>query len=408
MQFTNRERGWMPLVLLTGVIVAMSASHASAQRICDPFGNAGCIDLNTGSAGSSEGGSSSGGGSSGPSAMSVRYAAARREAEDAANAWETTADNYLARGDYARAIEVYDKALKTFYTSENKKHYDNKKAEARRQWLAGMFAGVDAANRAGRYDEIPSLLEAAQRVWYNKELQRFIDGWKKTLSDRKEAERQAVKVQNAANKQNAKNQDAAKPDLTPARVGKPGSNTNAGDQLMSAGATAGSATGDLTINFDVGGAAYVGSLPVSAGGTAAVGTPAPSVTELFSHIPDKDKDKFKSDPVIQQSMAYSAKLDGQKADAQAKIAVVQEQIKTGKGDPAVLKAQEAQLNNDLKRTETEQAKTKDQVKERLTSIHIDWNEEPAKTDDKKDDKGDQNAPNPNNGGQNPAGATHAH
>jgi hypothetical protein len=53
----------------------------------------------------------------------------------------------------------------------------------------------------------------------------------------------------------------AKPNLTPATPGVPGTDTKAGDQLLSAAATA-KVNGDLTVNYDQGGAKGAGSLPV--------------------------------------------------------------------------------------------------------------------------------------------------
>ena len=100
----------------------------------------------------------------------------------------------------------------------------------------------------------------------------------------------------------------------------------------------------------------------------------PGTVELANHIP---KEVLKNDPVIQQSMAYYQKLDGEELSTKTKLAAVQKQINDGTGDSEVLDAQKATLTNDLKRYDTDQANTEAQIKERLKSIHVAWVESSA-------------------------------
>src|SRR6266536_584339 len=140
----------------------------------------------------------------------------------------------------------------------------------------------------------------------------------------------------------------------------------AGDQLLAAAAAAG-AKGDLTINYDIGGAKSAGSLNIH----KVIGQ-SPGAAALAAHI----RDQGKKDTVIQQSIIYYEKLDGLKIDTQTKLAAVQQQIDSGAGDAKALNAQKSTLSNDLKRYDSDQANTQAQIKERLVKIGLPWNEGP--------------------------------
>jgi hypothetical protein len=151
----------------------------------------------------------------------------------------------------------------------------------------------------------------------------------------------------------------AKPHLKTAPVAVQGSDTKAGDQLLSAAA----ANGNLTPNYDAGGAKSAGSLKIPR-----VLGQTPGAVDLESHIPAAAK----SDKEIQQSMAYYEKLDGRKLDALAKVAAVQKQIDSGTGDANVLSAQKSTLDNEVKQYEADQQQTTSQIQKRLTTINVPW------------------------------------
>ena len=161
------------------------------------------------------------------------------------------------------------------------------------------------------------------------------------------------------------------PNLTSRPAPGVGSDTKAGDQLLSAAATAKN-HGDLTANFDVGGAPIAGSLNV----------PSPSAqTSAAAKLAAQIPIAAQKDEVVKQSMAYYQKLDNEKLDTQVKLAEVQKQIDEiwlfGKGDSTILNAQKSTLNNDLKRYGADQATTQAQIKERVLKIGLPWNESPA-------------------------------
>src|ERR1035437_823704 len=153
----------------------------------------------------------------------------------------------------------------------------------------------------------------------------------------------------------------ANPHLKTIRAPAPGSDTKAGDQLLSAAAAAKN-NKDLTPNYE-GGATRDGSLQVPK-----VLGQTPGAVDLESHIPAAAK----SDKEIQQNMAYYEKLDGRKLDAQRKFVAVQQQIDNGTGDAKVLTAQKATLGNDLKRYEADQEHTQTQIQKRLKTINVPW------------------------------------
>jgi hypothetical protein len=163
---------------------------------------------------------------------------------------------------------------------------------------------------------------------------------------------------------------------TPAdRVGASGSDTKAGDQLLSAAdAARAHERADLAPNYDKGGASNVGSLSIpSPNGQT------PGAAELARHIPGPAQ----TDHLIQQSMAYYKKVDGEKIDTQTKLAAVQKQIDSHAGDDTALKAQKDTLSNDLDRYKKDQEKTEAQIKERLVKINMKWDESPTPPTGKK-------------------------
>jgi hypothetical protein len=102
----------------------------------------------------------------------------------------------------------------------------------------------------------------------------------------------------------------------------------------------------------------------------------PGAVELAKHIPPGPA---RDDKQIQQSMAYYQKLDGEKIGTKSKLEAVQKQIDSHAGDATILNAQKATLSNDLKRYEGDQEKTQAQIKERLVTIGVKWDEGPAPT-----------------------------
>ena len=151
------------------------------------------------------------------------------------------------------------------------------------------------------------------------------------------------------------------------------SDFKAGDQLRSAAATASDPRGDLRVNYDRGGAANVGSLPVTARSMGQT----PAAAQFSAHIPDAAR----TDPQIQQSVAYYQKLDVEKIDAQTQLAAIQQKIKAGDGDSQLLKAQGEALSGAVQRYTADQATTQAQVQSQLKKIGVSWNESPppAKT-----------------------------
>lgn len=147
----------------------------------------------------------------------------------------------------------------------------------------------------------------------------------------------------------------------------PGSDTKAGDQLLSVQAN-GNKKIDLTANYDVGGAASAGSIRVPQGTGM-----TPGAAELAKRIPDRAK----KDPEIQQSMAYYEKLDGRKTDTKVKLDAIQTQIESGKGDPKILSAQKATLTNDMNRYTADEADTKAKIQARIVTIRKSWDESSA-------------------------------
>lgn len=102
----------------------------------------------------------------------------------------------------------------------------------------------------------------------------------------------------------------------------------------------------------------------------------PGAVELAKHIPPGPA---RDDKQIQQSMAYYQKLDGEKIGTKSKLEAVQKQIDSHAGDATILNAQKATLSNDLKRYQGDQEKTQAQIKERLVTIGVKWDESPART-----------------------------
>ena len=81
------------------------------------------------------------------------------------------------------------------------------------------------------------------------------------------------------------------------------------------------------------------------------------------------------DTEIRQSIAYYEHLDGLKIDTQTKLAEVQQAIESGTGGPdnaQILEAKKSTLSNDLKRYDSDQAKTQEKIKARLVAIKVPW------------------------------------
>ncbi len=142
----------------------------------------------------------------------------------------------------------------------------------------------------------------------------------------------------------------------------------AGDQLLSAAATASDPRGDLRVNYDRGGAANLGSLPTAARSTGQT----PAVAQFTAHIPEAAR----TDPQIRQSLAYYQKLDVEKVDAQTQLVAIQQKIKAGDGDGQLLKAQSEALSGAVQRYTADQATTQAQVQTQLKKIGVAWNESP--------------------------------
>jgi tetratricopeptide (TPR) repeat protein len=124
-----------------------------------------------------------------------------------------------------------------------------------------------------------------------------------------------------------------------------------------------------------------------------IGGQTPGAAQLAKYIPPAGQD----DKQIQQSMAFYEKLDSEKIETQTKLAEIQKKIDSHTGDKKVLIAEKGTLNNDLKRTETDQANTQTQIKERLRDIHITWNGPttgPDQANTKPQIKGPQPTPGP--------------
>jgi hypothetical protein len=100
----------------------------------------------------------------------------------------------------------------------------------------------------------------------------------------------------------------------------------------------------------------------------------PATADLLAHIPDNDKTR--NDPVIRQSVAWYQTLDAQRMETEGKLAEVQKQIDSGKGDPATLNAEKGTLTNQLNDRKKLQEMAEDEIKKQLVNIHAAWIEQP--------------------------------
>jgi hypothetical protein len=100
----------------------------------------------------------------------------------------------------------------------------------------------------------------------------------------------------------------------------------------------------------------------------------PATAALLTHIPDNDKTR--NDPVIRQSVAWYQTLDAQRMETEGKLAEVQKQIDSGKGDPATLNAEKGTLTNQLNDRKKLQEMAEDEIKKQLVNIHAAWIEQP--------------------------------
>lgn len=88
-------------------------------------------------------------------------------------------------------------------------------------------------------------------------------------------------------------------------------------------------------------------------------------------------EKAKQDEIVKQSLAYYQKLDGLKQDNDKKLAEIRQKRKSGAGDAAILKAQEAALANQNKQYSDDQTRAKETVKKKVKDLGLDWSEESA-------------------------------
>ena len=87
--------------------------------------------------------------------------------------------------------------------------------------------------------------------------------------------------------------------------------------------------------------------------------------------------KLITDEQFQSRFGWYRQLDGQLAETKSKIAVIQQQIDSGKGDKEILAAQKGTLQNTAKQIKTDQATAKGMMDERAKtlSVSLDWPEE---------------------------------
>jgi hypothetical protein len=241
--------------------------------------------------------SSGGGGSSGPTEYQQR-ARALNESIDRANelrhqAWQAQRDK-----DYQEALRLYLEAQEEY----NGKYVGSEIAEA--QGDIALASG-DKPTALAFYEESERICRSCWRRGVRKN---WISNLKKELADELEAEKQSQDNKNAASKikgivdslpsasapaatttslgfddfggtatgtttNGAFGSNVATPKLVGGAAGpsKVGSNTNAGDQLISAGATA-KHSDDLTINYDKGTALSAGSLVFPKNGSVDLST----------------------------------------------------------------------------------------------------------------------------------------
>lgn len=231
-------------------------------------------------------------------------------------------------------------------------------------WKARIEEMIDAANKKAQ--DYKDEWEAAKRRAQDMRNAVAADSAQlQELKQRKEIQRDSNVLGTTTN--------PSAPSLTasPAPTPATGTDTKAGDQLLSAAATA-KANGDLKINYDKGGAQSAGSLVIPSPKSQ-----TPGAMELARHIPEEAK----QDEEIQRSMAYYQKLDGQKIATQNELAAVQRQLDNHAGDATVLRARRETLGNDLRRYEGDQGKVMGWIKERLVSIGKKWDESPTPATD---------------------------
>ncbi len=95
----------------------------------------------------------------------------------------------------------------------------------------------------------------------------------------------------------------------------------------------------------------------------------PAATELAAHVPEGAKD----DVQINNSLAWFNKLEMHKAETNLVLADIQKKIDGGDRDTS-LNNKKATLVNALNQNTADQAKVKDQIKERLVDRGLKWNE----------------------------------
>ena len=78
-------------------------------------------------------------------------------------------------------------------------------------------------------------------------------------------------------------------------------------------------------------------------------------------------------------MEWNQQLEKVKDETRQKITAARQQQKDGTGDKAVLAAHMGTLTNQMKDLESQQTKTKEAVKKRMTDLGYDWNESGSTT-----------------------------
>lgn len=98
-------------------------------------------------------------------------------------------------------------------------------------------------------------------------------------------------------------------------------------------------------------------------------------TTLAARVPAAAR----QDPEVKNALAWHEQLEKTKLETKQKIADAQQQQKAGTGDKTVLSAHIQTLTNQLKDTETQQAKTEQTLKKRVKDLGLTWNEAAPQT-----------------------------
>jgi hypothetical protein len=126
-------------------------------------------------------------------------------------------------------------------------------------------------------------------------------------------------------------------------------------------------------------------------------SPSAAVNALAYRLA-KDERAMK-DEVIKQSFSWFLSLDKEVTETRSKIATIQRQIDSGKGDRSDLEMKKASLQNKMKQYRGDQRLAEKQIKEQAKKLDlsVDWNEQlPAKTNEtsRRSDAGANKAASP--------------